>query len=800
MESFNTSKGKAMKEQTVIGSLLHDTGKIAQRAKEQLTPEDRGIESTCCPVYQGRYSHQHVLYSGKFIREHLGDRYAEAEIIALFHHQPDASTLKKEAMMVAIADRLSSGERIKREDDKESGQPRTSRMQSIFSHLKLNGKTPNPVFFPLLPIQENLRPHFPDPTNKMGPSENYANLWSAFKAECRCLSPLEKPSLLIRQLLFLLEKYALFIPSAAYVDLPDISLFHHMKSTAAITTCLLRHDLSESDLRDMLSALKSPKDESAINRKLFFLIGADISGIQSFIYDVTARGALKGIRGRSFYIQLLAESIAESILALLDLNATCNIYCSGGHFYLLAPNTKETDHQLSAHYEKINQTLSRAHAGKLSLSLTWLPLAPMDFIGEAFGKAWGRLGLRLAREKRRKAWNVLEKPKDRAAVFGPFDVIEKDRACLVCGENPVDGDFAEERALCPLCKSFERLAFRMARGNFLISKPAFFENTSENFADFRDILKAVGWEMDVVEKTDSQKESYVLNQTGFMSPQKTYMGYRFIGKHTPLNTEGDTATLEDLAGRAAGIRKWGALRADVDHLGKVFHEGLQAENRSISRLSMLSHMIALYFTSHVQFLVHQEPYLQRVSLVYSGGDDLFLIGSWSALPELSKSVYDDFLSFTGQVLHLSAGIYLAPSESYPIYQAARKAGEGENTAKVSGRNRFCVFETPILWENFDEIQKTRDVLCHLVRKGLPRAVFSMLYAGWEEQRQTREKKASMFRVWKLLYGMARLKERHKTLLSELNALEQQVIKNLWMPDYTDIAIRWADYLTRGKEG
>ncbi|MBW1778876.1 MAG: type III-A CRISPR-associated protein Cas10/Csm1 [Deltaproteobacteria bacterium] len=325
-----------MKEQTVVGALLHDIGKIAQRAKEQLTPEDRGIESTCCPVYKGRYSHQHVLYSGKFNRDHLGDRYAEAEIIALFHHQPEAATLKEEAMMTAVADRLSSGERIKLEEDKESGQPRTSRMQSIFSHLKLNGKAPDPLFFPLLPIQKNLRLHFPDPTNTMGPSENYTNLWTAFKAEAECLSSSEKPSLLIRQLLFLLEKYALFVPSAAYMDIPDISLFHHMKSTAAITTCLLHHELSETDLKEMIAALKSPQLEGALERPLFSLIGADISGIQNFIYDVAARGALKGIRGRSFYIQLLAESIAESILESLGLNTACNIYCSGGHFYLLA--------------------------------------------------------------------------------------------------------------------------------------------------------------------------------------------------------------------------------------------------------------------------------------------------------------------------------------------------------------------------------------------------------------------------------------------------------------------------------
>lgn len=38
-----------------------------------------------------------------------------------------------------------------------------------------------------------------------------------------------------------------------------------------------------------------------------FLLGGDVSGIQSFIYTLTAAGATKSLRGRSFYLQLLTE-------------------------------------------------------------------------------------------------------------------------------------------------------------------------------------------------------------------------------------------------------------------------------------------------------------------------------------------------------------------------------------------------------------------------------------------------------------------------------------------------------------
>ena len=32
---------------------------------------------------------------------------------------------------------------------------------------------------------------------------------------------------------------------------------------------------------------------------------ADISGIQSFIYDISSKAALKGLRARSFYLELI---------------------------------------------------------------------------------------------------------------------------------------------------------------------------------------------------------------------------------------------------------------------------------------------------------------------------------------------------------------------------------------------------------------------------------------------------------------------------------------------------------------
>ena len=74
----------------------------------------------------------------------------------------------------------------------------------------------------------------------------------------------------------------------------------------------------------------------------------------------------------------------------------------------------------------------------------------------------------------------------------------------------------------------------------------------------------------------------------------------------------------------------------------------------------------------------------------------------------------------------------------------------------------------------------------------------MLYATWEDQQEARQGKTSMFRIWRLLYGLRRLQERKKGLIPDLKELETRIIKDLWMPQFTNVGIRWAEYLTRGK--
>ena len=83
-------------------------------------------------------------------------------------------------------------------------------------------------------------------------------------------------------LLDLLQRAVWGVPGPiAQGDEPDVSLFDFGRVVAALLPCY--------------------QPEAEVTGPVATLISGDISGVQDFIYTITARGATSGLRGRSFY-------------------------------------------------------------------------------------------------------------------------------------------------------------------------------------------------------------------------------------------------------------------------------------------------------------------------------------------------------------------------------------------------------------------------------------------------------------------------------------------------------------------
>lgn len=136
------------------------------------------------------------------------------------------------------------------------------------------------------------------------------------------------------------------------------------------------------------------------------------------------------------------------------------------------------------------------------------------------------------------------------------------------------------------------------------------------------------------------------------------------------------STLED----GEGIQRLGVLRADVDNLGTAFASGIPASKASISRTATLSRALSLFFKKQVNEIFASGQY--RLQIIYSGGDDLFIVGNWSDVLYAALDLRQSFKEFTGNgCLTISAGVGMF-DEKYPIARMASETGSLEDAAKM----------------------------------------------------------------------------------------------------------------------
>jgi len=121
--------------------------------------------------------------------------------------------------------------------------------------------------------------------------------------------------------------YAHAIPSAtAFGVKPEVSLYDHSKAVAALAVALWRYHHDREDDQDATTAamrMRTDWDEEKL-----LLVQGDLFGIQDFIFAAggeTQRRAAKLLRGRSFYVGLLAECAALKVLDALGLPPTSQI-------------------------------------------------------------------------------------------------------------------------------------------------------------------------------------------------------------------------------------------------------------------------------------------------------------------------------------------------------------------------------------------------------------------------------------------------------------------------------------------
>jgi CRISPR-associated protein Csm1 len=767
-------------------ALLHDIGKFRERALgAKRDPVARYTHEA--------HSHEFVLGLQSFFRDETLKR--ELGSAVLRHHSPQY----RDELLISAADVIAADERAEAEGYPEELTKHTAPLQSILTRL-LNGSERSERWnFSLKPLALDQEAIFAQPTRYVS-QEAYRQYWWDFYQEAQRLLPQDWHGLF-----YLLKKYCwCVLSSASPGEEHDISLFDHLRTTAAIAACLEAEGCSDTELKQIRAGTSE-----AWQKPRFLLLKGDISGIQDFIYTITSKGAAKGLRGRSVYLQILTEVIALWLLHRLGMPFVNVLYQGGGHFMLLLPARAES--QLTALQEELAKKILEAHGTDLYVALGWVPLSPEDFGPERFAHKWHAADEQVNQIKRQRFKELRGEMFSR--VFEPQGHHEK--TCDICqAEDPHGLIKDEEKEKCHLCKSFEELGSKAAKARYVLV--ARLEEEGPRGQGYERVLAQFGYSVkflaqpEMPEPGTRQAVLYSLNDTDFLNEDalqwaqqvrergiESSLGFRFLANVTPLQNE-QILDFDGLADQSRGIERLGILRMDVDNLGKIFSLGIP--HATISRIATVSSLMQLFFEGWVHRVAEEFP--NKIYAIYSGGDDLFFVGAWDAVVECAWKIQEDFRKFTGnERVTLSAGIAVV-DKKFPLYQAARNAGAALERAKArDGKNSISFLGKELSWSEFARAKELMRKLLGLLDgregKAVSRSVLvklSNVYALFSKYPK-RPKWAI-----RLVYDMTRLGEAHKDFKDELQSIQMMIGKE-GLIGFLNVPVRWAEMLTmKPKEG
>lgn len=594
---------------------------------------------------------------------------------------------------------------------------------STFSFMKLRRQVNPPRYYNFMPLDtSNIFPVKKDQVDLT----NREKLLEKFLSEIETMvENLETDDFRIfyTHFLMLLQKYLWCIPYKCSFGNVDVSIFDYLKTTAAISACLYRicsynKNFNKTFVKD--------------NRSLKFqILVGDLSGIQRYIFDITSAGpggVAKRLRARSFYITILLEGISHKILHEFDLPLCNIIMTSGGKFYILLPNIKSFETKIKNLQCKLDQWFLRQFRGEL-----YINLAQMSFSGEEFkkfGQVLSKLSRILGEKKSKPLINALlnEEGKWEEQNF-QFSYNNDDSAkgmCQGCRKNFSKYE-VDEHQLCEQCKRDLYLGGMLPKAKYIF----FSKNASNNrIPIFDNYFFTVSPEPP--QKDNSIYLVSVLNDTDGSELTQYPAYFKFVANHVPIAkkdtittdgqkiTKGSPLDLDYIAESSQGRKMLGHLKGDVDNLGSLLIFGLKDEKKdlnTISRVSSLSRKLDIFFSGWIHAFVEEK--FPSSYIVFSGGDDLYIIGPWNETIDMGQEINKEFNRFTANNpnITLSAGIAFARPRT-PVSVAVVQAEDQLECSKEKilpkseseSRNQFTAFGETVKWENVPSLIQNAKLL------------------------------------------------------------------------------------------
>jgi CRISPR-associated protein Csm1 len=259
----------------------------------------------------------------------------------------------------------------------------------------------------------------------------------------------------------------------------------------------------------------------------------------------------------------------------------------------------------------------------------------------------------------------------------------------------------------------------------------------------------------------------------------------FLRRFAMDETGSHPSSLAELAERAEGAPRWGVLRGDVDH----FDFRLRRAG-SIEEHIHLSVLFKEFFAGELALLCTLGDFWRKVSILYRGGDDFALIGTWDALVMLAREVerlfekfvqqnFESFPSLEGKTISMALAI--APDFETSATAMFEQAGVQLRAAKATEAGSFHLFGRTLEWKRLGDAEELKTGLVRLVRDfGYSPAYINDLAAVYREAFSARASRSSkairVDKPWRTYMRLSRVIPQARS--KELNNIRSTVITNL----------------------
>lgn len=192
----------------------------------------------------------------------------------------------------------------------------------------------------------------------------------------------------------------------------------------------------------------------------------------------------------------------------------------------------------------------------------------------------------------------------------------------------------------------------------------------------------------------------------------------FARHAAPSHAGTEPASTAHLASRAAGLRTWGVLRADVDNFGIRIRRA-----QTIEEHIQLSVMFKQFFAGELEVLCSMPELWRKVTVIFSGGDDFAVYGAWDALVGLARELerlfhrfaesnLKDFAGLEGKTITMA--LALAPARDASLGAVFEEAGQRLEAAKSSDKDCIWLLGRTLEWKQFAEAAELKDSLMRMI--------------------------------------------------------------------------------------